>query len=119
MEMSRPIMELSELNFDNYFKVSKYRIFSSLLIIVYIWCLPLLSRIGFAEKNKTTISGFIANSHATGALAGGIVFSYICRSFVYNNVLYTTNFIGKNGFSIRYSGLYLFIICKRFMVLVF
>ena len=69
MEMSRPIMELSELNFDNYFKVSKYRIFSSLLIIVYIWCLPLLSRIGFAEKNETTISGFIANSHATGALA--------------------------------------------------
>ena len=69
MEMSRPIMELSELSFDNYFKVSRYRIYSSLLIIVYIWSLPLLSRIGFAEKNKTTISGFIANSHATGALA--------------------------------------------------
>ena len=54
---------------DNPIKLNISRIISSGAIILYIWCLPYLSRIGFAEKEATSISGFIANAHATGALA--------------------------------------------------
>ena len=67
MNIQIPLMDLSET--DAKPNVSKYRLYASLLIIPYIWALPFLSDIGFAEKYATTISGFIANAHATGALA--------------------------------------------------
>jgi hypothetical protein len=67
MNIQIPLIELSESNTKP--NVSKYRLYGSLLIIPYIWLLPFLSNIGFAEKDATTISGFIANAHATGALA--------------------------------------------------
>ena len=65
--MQIPLMDLSESETKP--NVSRYRLYASLLIIPYIWSLPLLSDIGFAEKDATSISGFIANAHATGAFA--------------------------------------------------
>lgn len=54
---------------DKPIKLNLSRIISSGAIILYIWSLPYLARIGFAEKGATSISEFIANAHATGALA--------------------------------------------------
>lgn len=45
------------------------RLIFSLLGIIYVWSLPLLADIGFAQKNATSISGFIANPPATGGMA--------------------------------------------------
>lgn len=59
----KPIKKLSLLNF-----------FLSIIGIFYIWSLPLLAHLGFAEKNKSSISGFISNPQATGAMA---VISYL------------------------------------------
>jgi hypothetical protein len=50
-------------------KIGYIRPIASTTIIVYIWCLPYLSSIGFARQDGNSISGFIANAHATGALA--------------------------------------------------
>lgn len=53
-------------------KIKKYDIYKfylSFTAIIYIWCLPLLSKIGFAEKDSTSISQFISNAQATGGLA--------------------------------------------------
>ena len=49
-------------------KYLQHKIVYSLLSILYVWSLPFLSYIGFAEKG-TSISQFIANAHATGAMA--------------------------------------------------
>tara|TARA_B100001057_G_scaffold125505_1_gene124189 strand:+ start:461 stop:1057 length:597 start_codon:yes stop_codon:yes gene_type:complete len=46
-----------------------FRMIVSLLGIVYVWSLPLLAYINFAEKGGSSISGFIANPPATGAMA--------------------------------------------------
>ncbi len=67
MNIQIPLMDLSES--EKKPNVSKYRLYASLLIIPYVWSLPFLSNIGFAEKDAKSISGFIANAHATGALA--------------------------------------------------
>ena len=48
---------------------SNTRLFFSLFGILYVWFLPLLADIGFAEKGSTSISAFIANPPATGAMA--------------------------------------------------
>jgi len=54
----------------NFFKKpSIYRLIASLLGVVYVWSLPLLADIGFAESGSTSISKFIANPPATGAMA--------------------------------------------------
>lgn len=50
-------------------KYNIYKFYLSFSSIIYIWCLPFLSKIGFAEKNSTSISEFISNPQATGALA--------------------------------------------------
>ena len=50
-------------------KPKSSRILFSLLGIIYVWSLPLLAEIGFAQRNATSISGFIANPPATGAMA--------------------------------------------------
>lgn len=49
--------------------IDKIKIYFSFIGIIYVWILPYLSIIGFAEKNSTSISQFIANSQATGAMA--------------------------------------------------
>ena len=50
-------------------KPSIFRLAASLLGIAYVWSLPLLADIGFAESGSTSISKFIANPPATGAMA--------------------------------------------------
>ena len=50
-------------------KIGYFRPIASTTIIIYIWSLPYLSTIGFAEPDATSISALIANPHATGALA--------------------------------------------------
>ena len=50
-------------------KPKKYTLLISLIIIIYIWLLPLLSKIGFAVPNQNSVSGFISNAPATGAMA--------------------------------------------------
>ena len=50
-------------------KISPARWVCCLLAVVYVWTLPLLATYGFAEKGADSISNFIANAHATGAMA--------------------------------------------------
>ena len=50
-------------------KPSLYRLAASLIGVVYVWSLPLLADIGFAESGSTSISKFIANPPATGAMS--------------------------------------------------
>lgn len=57
---------MSSLNIK---KPSGYRLISSLLGIIYVWSLPWLSNFGFTESGSTSISQFIANAPATGAMA--------------------------------------------------
>ena len=66
--------------------LTKCRVISSFGVIIYIWLLPVLSEIGFSEKDATTISGFIANAHATGALAA-LSFTPLCLMWEYQAYL--------------------------------
>lgn len=50
-------------------KLFKFKAAMSTCAVIYVWSLPLLSKIGFAENNSTSISAFIANPPATGAMA--------------------------------------------------
>ena len=49
--------------------ITPKRFITSTGCIIYVWILPLLTRIGFTEANQTSISGFISNPPATGAFA--------------------------------------------------
>lgn len=51
------------------FKQKLNKIIISLVILLYIWTMPFLSKIGFCVKNEHSISGYIANAPATGAMA--------------------------------------------------
>ena len=42
--------------------ITPFKIFLSTCGIFYVWFLPILSEIGFAEPNSTSISEFIANN---------------------------------------------------------
>lgn len=50
-------------------KITPFRMIMSTMGVFYVWSLPLLATLGFAEKGATSISGFIANPPATGAMA--------------------------------------------------
>ena len=56
----------------------------SCLGIIYVWTLPILAELGFAEKNATSISGFIANPPATGAMAA-LSFAPITLMWLYQH----------------------------------
>lgn len=61
-------------------KITKFNLckfYLSFVSIIYIWCLPLLSKIGFCEPDSTSISQFIANPQATGALGAVSFFPII------------------------------------------
>ena len=45
------------------------RTLATLLSVSYVWFLPVLAIFGFAEPNSTSISAFISNPPATGAMA--------------------------------------------------
>ena len=50
-------------------RISMFRVFLSTCGVFYVWSLPVLAEWGFAEPGATSISGFIANAPATGAMA--------------------------------------------------
>ena len=66
--------------------ISNIRVFLSFAGILYIWCLPLLADIGFAEKNSNSISEFIANPPATGAMAA-ISFMPLVLMWEYQDII--------------------------------
>lgn len=68
------------------FKISIHRITTSLFIIPYIWSLPILAKIGFAESTGFSISEFISNAHATGAMAA-LSFSPLILMWEYQSYL--------------------------------
>ena len=84
------------------FQLTKSRVISSLGVLLYIWLLPVLADIGFAEKDATTISGFIANAHATGALAA-LSFTPLCLMWEYQSYLLKDNKYDKNKLVLYYS----------------
>lgn len=47
----------------------KFKVAMSGVAIIYVWMLPILSKIGFTEDHSTSVSEYIANPPATGALA--------------------------------------------------
>ena len=62
------------------------KIILSTIGIIYVWSLPLLSNLGFSEKNSTSISEFIANPPATGAMAA-ISFMPLCLMWEYQDFI--------------------------------
>ena len=80
------------------------RLIFSLLGIIYVWSLPLLADIGFAQKNATSISGFIANPPATGGMAF-ISFSPLVLMWEYQDYVIKRN---QERFELCYWSLALF-----------
>ena len=50
-------------------QITPFRIILSTCGILYVWSLPLLANLGFAQPNSTSVSHFISNPPATGAMA--------------------------------------------------
>lgn len=69
---------MSNLNFS--------KIIWSMIGITYVWSLPLLAKIGFTETHSTSISEFIANPPATGAMAA-ISFMPLCLMWEYQDFI--------------------------------
>ena len=57
------------MNCSHYPQMNASNWIFTLLSVCYVWTLPLLAAFGFSEPGSTSISGFIANAHATGAMA--------------------------------------------------
>lgn len=51
---------------DNLFK---FKVGMTSCAVIYVWTLPILSKIGFTEDGSNSISAYIANPPATGAMA--------------------------------------------------
>ena len=94
----RNIINITESEYN--INLTKCRVISSFGVILYIWLLPMLSKRGFSEKDATTISGFIANAHATGALAA-LSFTPMCLMWEYQSYLLSKKkFIGMLYYSL-------------------
>ena len=78
-------------------KMTPCRIILSTCGIVYVWSLPFLAVIGFAEPDSTSISSFISNAPATGAMAA-ISFMPLTLMWEYQDIVitYKKNQKGKN-----------------------
>ena len=50
-------------------RITPMRVFMSTCGIIYVWSLPLLALCGFSQPGSHSISAFIANPPATGAMA--------------------------------------------------
>lgn len=70
-------------------KISPVRVFLSTCGIAYIWSLPYLASIGFAEPGSTSISSFIANPRATGAMAA-VSFMPLTLMWEYQDIVVNT-----------------------------
>ena len=66
--------------------ISSIRFFLSFVGILYVWCLPFLADIGFAQKNSNSISEFISNPPATGAMAA-ISFMPLVLMWEYQDII--------------------------------
>ena len=71
------------------------RIILSTCGILYVWSLPLLSIWGFAESNGHSISAFIANPPATGAMAA-ISFMPLTLMWEYQDAVLNTYHYNNN-----------------------
>lgn len=89
-------------SFETTFKTPIYRIIWSLGVLLYVWLLPVLANIGFAEKDATSISGFIANAHATGALAA-LSFTPLCLMWEYQSYLLADSKYDNNKLLLYYT----------------
>jgi hypothetical protein len=79
--------------------INLFKIVYSLTGIAYVWSLPFLAKVGFAEKNATSISGFIANAPATGAMAA-LSFAPITLMWSYQNYKFNKLFLLKRQINI-------------------
>lgn len=79
--------------------INLFKIIYSLSGIAYVWTLPLLAKIGFAEKDATSISGFIANAPATGAMAA-LSFAPLTLMWSYQNYKFGKLFLLKKQINI-------------------
>ena len=87
---------------------STKRLVLSTCSILYIWILPLLALIGFAEPGSQSISAFIANPHATGAMAA-ISFMPFNLMWEYQDIIiHSTLYYSLTIFQIFYG---IFLIC--------
>ena len=76
---------------DNLFK---FKILMTSFGVLYVWSLPLLAKIGFSEPNSTSISGYIANPPATGAM-GAVSFIPLTIIWEYQDIIIENTIIRK------------------------
>ena len=83
-------------------KVSPTRVVLSTCGIVYVWSLPYLATIGFAEPGSTSISAFIANPRATGAMAA-VSFMPLTLMWEYQDMIVAQSGSKKNYVILYYT----------------
>ena len=73
-------------------KMNFMRWFCVVICFLYNFCLPLLAKINFAEPGSESVSAFISNAHATGAMAA---LSYVPFSIIQEYQNYYINKISN------------------------
>lgn len=68
------------------YRLKIFKFCSSIIGIPYVWSLPSLSRIGFTEPNSKSVSAFISNPPATGAMAA-VSFIPLTLMWEYQNIV--------------------------------
>ena len=76
---------------DNLFK---FKMIMTGVGVVYVWALPYLSYIGFAEPKSNSISAYIANPPATGAMSA-ISFIPLTLIWEYQDIIIENTTIRK------------------------
>lgn len=92
--------------------MNKLKWFMTFLSVAFVWSLPLLASIGFAEINSTSISQYISNAHATGAMA---VTSYIPLVIIQNYQKFFVNYVTESWF-LKFSQVAFFIFYGSFLI---
>jgi len=72
-----------------FYRLNAFKLGVVSLGVLYVWSLPLLSIVGFAESNSNTVSEFIANPPATGAMAS-VSFMPLTIMWQYQNIIMHT-----------------------------
>lgn len=68
------------------YRLKVFKFSSSIVGILYVWTLPALSLIGFTEPHAKSVSAFIANPPATGAMAA-VSFMPLTLMWQYQNIV--------------------------------
>ena len=71
-----------------------FRAWTCALGAAYVWSLPLLARAGFAQRGATTVSAFIANPPATGAMAA-LSFTSLALMWEYQDLIVKSRADGR------------------------